>query len=65
MSTKQTQKTLKEFRVIASKVCNYIAYVEAEDSAAAEKLALQNSTDWTLLDNNDSDYQVYTVEETD
>tara|TARA_Y100001970_G_scaffold12218_2_gene13979 strand:+ start:22462 stop:22638 length:177 start_codon:yes stop_codon:yes gene_type:complete len=52
---------LKEYRVVASRVTNYIAYVEAADEGEAEFLALNDSTDWELLD--DDDYEVYEVEE--
>ena len=58
---KQTH-TMKEFRIVASRVSNYIAYVEANDESEAEALALQSDTDWQFLD-DDADYQVYTVEE--
>ena len=54
--------TMREFRVVASRVSNYIAYVEANDEQEAEALALQSDTDWQFLD-DDADYQVYTVEE--
>ena len=55
---------MNEYRVIASRVTNYVAYIEAEDSQEAEALALQSDTDWQFLD-DDADYQVYTVEEAD
>ena len=53
---------MKEFRIVASRVSNYIAYVEANDESEAEALALQSDTDWQFLD-DDADYQVYTIEE--
>ena len=53
---------MREFRVVASRVSNYIAYVEASDEQEAEALALKSDTDWQFLD-DDADYQVYTVEE--
>ncbi len=58
----QTKHTMKEFRIVASRVSNYIAYVEANDESEAEALALKSDTDWQFLD-DDADYQVYTVEE--
>ena len=55
------QTTLKEYRVIASRVTNYITYIDAENEAEAEFLALDEPTDWQYLD--DDDYEVHTVEE--
>ena len=52
---------LKEFRVVASRVTNYVAYIEAYDKIEAESLAMQGCTDWQFID--DDDYEVYTIEE--
>ena len=52
---------LKEYRVVASRVTNYITYNEAENESEAEFLALNNNTDWEYLD--DDEYEVYTCEE--
>ena len=54
---------MNEYRVIASRVTNYVAYIEAEDKQEAELLALKGNTDWQFLD--DDDYEVYEVEEAD
>ena len=54
--------TMTEFRIVASRVSNYVAYVEADNEQEAEALALKSDTDWQFLD-DDADYQVYTVEE--
>tara|TARA_B100001996_G_scaffold254028_1_gene197266 strand:- start:1005 stop:1181 length:177 start_codon:yes stop_codon:yes gene_type:complete len=51
----------KEYRVVASRVTNYITYIEADSESDAELLALNNNTDWQYLD--DDEYEVYTVEE--
>ncbi len=51
----------KEYRVVASRVTNYITYIEADCESDAEFLALSNDTDWQYLD--DDEYEVYTVEE--
>ena len=52
---------LKEYRIVASRVTNYITYIEAESESEAELLALNNNTDWQYLD--DDEYEVYTCEE--
>ena len=54
---------MNEYRVIASRVTNYVAYIEAEDEQEAELLALNGNTDWQFLD--DDDYEVYEIEEAD
>ena len=54
---------MNEYRVIASRVTNYVAYIEAEDEQEAELLALSGNTDWQFLD--DDDYEVYEIEEAD
>ena len=54
---------MNEYRVIASRVTNYVAYIEAEDSQEAELLALNGNTDCQFLD--DDDYEVYEMEEAD
>ena len=51
----------KEYRVVASRVTNYITYIEADSESDAELLALNNNTDWQYLD--DDEYEVYTCEE--
>ena len=51
----------KEYRVVASRVTNYITYIEAENESEAEFLALNDNTDWQYLD--DDEYEVYTCEE--
>ena len=53
---------MTEFRIVASRVSNYVTYVEANTESEAEALALKSDTDWQFLD-DDADYQVYTVEE--
>ena len=35
---------MNEYRVIASRVTNYVAYIEAEDEQEAELLALNGNT---------------------
>ena len=50
---------MKEFRIVASRVTNYIAYVEAESEAEAEFLS--SDVDWQFLD--DDDYEIYSIEE--
>ena len=52
---------LKEFRVVASRVTNYVAYVEAYDKIEAESIAMTSGVDWQFID--DDDYEVYTIEE--
>tara|TARA_B100001113_G_scaffold215338_1_gene176608 strand:- start:1684 stop:1860 length:177 start_codon:yes stop_codon:yes gene_type:complete len=54
---------MKEYRVIAQRVTNYYAYVDANSADEAESLALQSGTDWQFMD--DDDYEVYQCEETD
>ena len=54
---------MNEYRVIATRVTNYVAYIEAEDEQEAELLALNGNTDWQFLD--DDDYEIYEVEEAD
>ena len=54
---------MNEYRVIASRVTNYVAYIEAEDEQEAELLALNGNTDWQFLD--DDDYEIYEIEEAD
>ena len=54
---------ITEYRVIASRVTNYVAYIEAEDEQEAELLALNGNTDWQFLD--DDDYEIYEIEEAD
>ena len=51
---------MNEYRVIASRVTNYVAYIEAEDEQEAELLALNGNTDWQFLD--DDDYEIYEIE---
>ena len=51
----------KEYRVVASRVTNYVAFVEADCESDAELFALNNNTDWQFID--DDEYEVYTVEE--
>ena len=52
---------LKEFRVVASRVTNYVAYVEAYDQIEAESISRSSDLDWQFID--DDDYEVYTIEE--
>ena len=52
---------LKEFRVVASRVTNYVAYVEAYDQIEAESISRSSTLDWQFID--DDDYEVHTIEE--
>mgnify|MGYP003312144551 FL=1 len=52
---------LKEFRVVASRVTNYVAYIEAYDKIEAESISRSSGIDWQFID--DDDYEVYTIEE--
>ncbi|MED5269944.1 MAG: hypothetical protein VYE26_00755 [Pseudomonadota bacterium] len=52
---------LKEFRVVASRVTNYVAYVEAYDQIEAESISRSSGLDWQFID--DDDYEVHTIEE--
>ena len=54
---------MNEYRVIASRVTNYVAYIEAEYEQEAELLAVNCNTDWQFL--YDDDYEVYEIEEAD
>ena len=54
---------MNEYRVTATRVTNYVAFIEAEDEQEAELLALNGNTDWQFLD--DDDYEIYEVEEAD
>tara|TARA_B100000029_G_scaffold475823_1_gene519437 strand:+ start:3450 stop:3614 length:165 start_codon:yes stop_codon:yes gene_type:complete len=52
---------MTEYRLCASRVTNYVAYVEAESKEDAESIALSDTIDWQFID--DDDYEVYTIEE--
>ena len=52
---------LKEYRVVASRVTNYVAYVEAYDQIEAESISRSSTLDWQFID--DDDYEVHTIEE--
>ena len=52
---------LKEFRVVASRVTNYVAYIEAYDKIEAESIAMTSGVDWQFID--DDDYEMYEIEE--
>jgi len=52
---------MKEYRLCASRVTNYVAFVEAESKEEAENLALTDAIDWQFID--DDDYEIYTIEE--
>jgi|TARA_X000000368_G_C22768924_1_gene596269 hypothetical protein len=52
---------LKEFRVVASRVTNYVAYIEAYDKIEAESISRSSGIDWQFID--DDDYDVYEIEE--
>ncbi len=52
---------MKEYRVVASRVTNYVAYVEAYDQIEAESLSRSSTLDWQFID--DDDYEVHTIEE--
>ena len=52
---------LKEYRIVASRVTNYVAFIEAYDEIEAESIAMQGSTDWQFID--DDDYELYEIEE--
>ena len=52
---------MKEYRLCASRVTNYVAFVEAESKEEAENIALTDGIDWQFID--DDDYEVYTIEE--
>tara|TARA_B100000214_G_C23954144_1_gene621917 strand:- start:1744 stop:1917 length:174 start_codon:yes stop_codon:yes gene_type:complete len=53
--------TMKEYRLCASRVTNYVAFVEAESKEEAENIALTDAIDWQFID--DDDYEIYTIEE--
>ena len=52
---------LKEYRLIASRVTNYVAYVEAYDQIEAESISRSSALDWQFID--DDEYEVYSIEE--
>ena len=52
---------IKEFRLVASRVTNYVAYVEAYDQIEAESISRSSTLDWQFID--DDDYEVHTIEE--
>ena len=52
---------LKEYRICASRVTNYVAYVEAYDQIEAESISRSSTLDWQFID--DDDYEVYSIEE--
>jgi len=52
---------LKEYRIVASRVTNYVAYVEAYDKIEAESIAMTSGVDWQFID--DDDYEMYEIEE--
>lgn len=52
---------MKEYRVVASRVTNYVAYVEAYDQIEAESISRSSTLDWQFID--DDDYEVHTIEE--
>ena len=52
---------MKEYRVVASRVTNYVAYVEAYDQIEAESISRSSALDWQFID--DDDYEVHTIEE--
>ena len=52
---------MKEYRVVASRVTNYVAYVEAYDQIEAESISRSSTLDWQFID--DDDYEVYSIEE--
>ena len=54
---------MNEYKVTATRVTNYVAFIEAEDSQEAELLALNGNTDRQFLE--DDDYEVYENEEAD
>ena len=52
---------LKEFRLVASRVKNYVAYIESYDKIEAESISRSSGVDWQFID--DDDYDVYEIEE--
>lgn len=52
---------MKEYRLDASRVTNYVAFVEAESKEEAESIALTDGIDWQFID--DDEYEIYTIEE--
>ncbi len=52
---------IKEFRLVASRVTNYVAYVEAYDQIEAESISRSSGVDWQFID--DDEYEVHTIEE--
>jgi len=52
---------LKEYRLVASRVTNYVAYVEAYDQIEAESISRSSTLDWQFID--DDEYEVYSIEE--
>ena len=52
---------LKEYRIVASRVTNYVAFIEAYDEIEAESIAMTSGVDWQFID--DDDYEMYEIEE--
>ena len=52
---------LKEYRIVASRVTNYVAFIEAYDEIEAESIAMTSGVDWQFID--DDDYELYEIEE--
>ena len=52
---------LKEYRILASRETNYVAFIEAYDEIEAESMSKSSGIDWQFID--DDDYEVYTIEE--
>tara|TARA_B100001094_G_C18062801_1_gene735926 strand:- start:433 stop:606 length:174 start_codon:yes stop_codon:yes gene_type:complete len=52
---------LKEYRILASREANYVAFIEAYDKIEAESMSKSSGIDWQFID--DDDYEVYEIEE--
>ena len=53
--------TMKEYRLCASRVTNYVAFVEAESKDDLESIIQSDTIDWQFI--YDDDYEVYTISE--
>ena len=52
---------MKEYRLCASRVTNYVAFVEAESKDDLESIIQSDTIDWQFID--DDDFEIYTIEE--
>ena len=52
---------MKEYRIDASRVTNYVAFVEANNESDAQSLADSGEIDWQFID--DDEYRTYNIAE--